>query len=409
MTTTLSDVDLAFVAGGLGQLLHAAGVPVTPERGGRFAAAIALASPSSTDELYWLARVTLVADQSQLDTFDRVFTQLFGGILDNADERGDPNAPPAVQATRAHQASVKAGHSQTPGQTPSSLSTRDDASDDLGSDESMIAAWSAEERLRSKDFDALTVDELLTLRVLMRDLALASPLRRSRREVRHPLGKTLDRRATLRRARRTGGDPVDRVLRRRRTKPRRVVFICDISGSMEAYARAYLQLLHCAAGGARAETFVFATQLTRLTKQLRTRSPDQALARAGHTAPDWSGGTRIGAALKTFNDSFGRRGLARGAIVVIVSDGWERDNPALLRGEMERLGRLAHRVIWVNPRRANPAYEPLVGGMVAALPFIDEFVSGHSLEAMRELIETIALGEPAAAGSRSVNWPRSRV
>ena len=147
--------------------------------------------------------------------------------------------------------------------------------------------------------------------------------------------------------------------------------ICDISGSMEPYARAYLQLLHSAVGGARAEAFVFATRLTRLTKVLHAGNPDHALHRAGQAAPDWSGGTRIGQALEAFNERYGRRGMARGAVVVIVSDGWERDDPALLGREMERLHRLAHRVIWVNPRKAAPGYEPAVGGMAAALPHVD--------------------------------------
>ena len=168
------------------------------------------------------------------------------------------------------------------------------------------------------------------------------------------------------------------------------MLLCDISGSMEPYARAYLQLLHSAVGGARAEAFVFATQLTRVTRSLAVRQADAALRRAGEAAPDWSGGTRIGEALRRFNDDYGRRGLARGAVVVIVSDGWERDDPALLAREMERLGRLAYRVVWVNPRRASPRFEPLVGGMAAALPHVDAFVSGHSPAAIDEVLAAIA-------------------
>ena len=159
---------------------------------------------------------------------------------------------------------------------------------------------------------------------------------------------------------------------------------------MESYARAYLQLLHSAVGGARAEAFVFATRLTRLTKVLHASNPDHALHRAGQAAPDWSGGTRIGRAVEAFNERYGRRGMARGAVVVIVSDGWERDDPALLGREMERLHRLAHRLIWVNPRAAAPGYEPAVGGMAAALPHVDRLVSGHSLAALDELLAAIA-------------------
>jgi uncharacterized protein with von Willebrand factor type A (vWA) domain len=165
--------------------------------------------------------------------------------------------------------------------------------------------------------------------------------------------------------------------------------LADISGSMEAYARAYLQLLHCAAGGANAETFVFATRLTRLTRQLRIRNPNVALQRAAASAPDWAGGTRLGDALKAFNDGWGRRGLARGAVLLIVSDGWDAGDPALVAEQMERLSRLAYRVVWVNPRKQSQQYQPLVGAMAAALPYVDAFVSGHSFEAMSDVVLAI--------------------
>jgi uncharacterized protein with von Willebrand factor type A (vWA) domain len=165
--------------------------------------------------------------------------------------------------------------------------------------------------------------------------------------------------------------------------------LADISGSMEPYARAYLQLMHCAAGGANAEPFVFATRLTRLTRQLRIRNPNVALQRAAASAPDWAGGTRLGDALKAFNDGWGRRGLARGAVLLIVSDGWDSGDPAVVGEQMARLARLAHSVVWVNPRKQSDDYRPLVGGMAAALPHIDEFVSGHSLEAMYDVLRAI--------------------
>ena len=167
--------------------------------------------------------------------------------------------------------------------------------------------------------------------------------------------------------------------------------LCDISGSMEPYARAYLQFLTSAAGsGPNAEAFVFATRLTRLTRALRSRSPERAIQRAAATAPDWSSGTRIGDALKAFNDRHGRRGMARGAVVVVLSDGWERGDPALVGREMERLSRLAHRIVWVNPRVAATGFSPRAGGMAAALPYCDALVSGHSLEALGEVAEAIA-------------------
>ena len=170
------------------------------------------------------------------------------------------------------------------------------------------------------------------------------------------------------------------------------MLIADVSGSMERYSRAYLYLLHGAVRALRAETFVFATRLTRLTRTLRTGDPELALRTALGGVDDWSGGTRIGAAVREFNDDWGRRGLARGAVVVIVSDGWESDDPALLGTQMERLGRLAHRIVWVNPRSKSERYRPLVGGMAAALPHVDVFTSGHSLDALDDVLAAIAAG-----------------
>jgi uncharacterized protein len=189
---------------------------------------------------------------------------------------------------------------------------------------------------------------------------------------------------------RTGGDPIRLARRRRRVVPRRLVLLCDISGSMEPYARVYLQFLTCAAGsGVAAEAFVFATRLTRLTRALHSRNPERAIQQAAATAPDWSSGTRIGDAIKSFNDRHGRRGMARGAVVVILSDGWERGDPGLVGQEMERLARLAYRIVWVNPRAAAKGFSPQAGGMVAALPHCDALVSGHSLEALHEVVAAI--------------------
>ena len=202
--------------------------------------------------------------------------------------------------------------------------------------------------------------------------------------------------------------------RRRRVVPRRLVLLCDISGSMEPYARAYLQFLACAAGcGPNAEAFAFATRLTRLTRALRSRNPERAIQRAAAAAPDWSSGTRIGEALRAFNDRHGRRGMARGAVVVILSDGWERGDPALVARELERLSRLAYRIVWVNPRMAADAFSVRAGGMVAALPHIDALVSGHSFAALREVTEAIAgegeapppVVEPAPEEVEPDPWP----
>ncbi|MHB1433335.1 MAG: vWA domain-containing protein, partial [Streptosporangiaceae bacterium] len=248
------------------------------------------------------------------------------------------------------------------------------------------------ERLASKDFAELTDDELADVAALMRRITLAVPERASRRQRRRPGGKRTDLRATLRQARRTGGHAFALIGRTPARRPRRLIMLCDISGSMEPYARAMIQLLYCAAGGASAEVFTFATRLTRLTPVLARSGPDLALRRAGQAATDWLGGTRIGAALKEFNDGYGRRGMARGAVVVIISDGWETGDPEQVRREMERLSLVAFRIVWVNPRTKSAAYQPLAGGMAAAWPHCDAVVSGHTVRALDKL--TAALADP---------------
>jgi uncharacterized protein with von Willebrand factor type A (vWA) domain len=183
------------------------------------------------------------------------------------------------------------------------------------------------------------------------------------------------------------------------------VLLCDISGSMEPYARAYLQFLTCAAGsGPNAEAFVFATRLTRLTRALSSRNPERAIQRAAAAAPDWSSGTRIGDALQAFNDRHGRRGMARGAVIVILSDGWERGDPMLVGREMERLGRLAHRIVWVNPRVSAGSFSVQSGGMMAALPHCDALVSGHSFQALGEVAEAIGVESWGRRGSPAARW-----
>jgi len=261
-----------------------------------------------------------------------------------------------------------------------------------------VAMASDEERLASKSFDALEPDELAQLYRLMSRLELATPIRRTRRYERGR-GRHVDMRRTLRGSLRTGGEPMRVARRQRREARRRLVLLCDISGSMEPYARAYLQFLASAAGsGPNAEAFVFATRLTRLTRALASRHPERAIERAAGAAPDWSSGTRIGDALKAFNDRHGRRGMARGAVIVIISDGWERGDPAMVGREMERLSRLAHRIVWVNPRAGATRFSVQAGGMVAALPYCDALVSGHSFAALTEVAEAIAArdsGSPA--------------
>ncbi len=389
----LGGVDLAEIAGRFGELLHAAGVPVTPATAGRFAAALALVNPQRTDHLRALARVTLVSDRVYVGAFNRTFDQVFSGMMDNAADGRNPNAPvPSIGPSVASAASLPRKLKAAPdlGQSsPSRPGSGGSGDDDSTTNEGVLAAASDRELLSSKAFGICSHAELEQLYVLMRHFRIDPPSRRSRRSQAHPLGTDIDLRATLRAAHRTAGDPLRRVYRRRRSRPRRVVLLADVSGSMESYARAYLYLLHGAVRSINAEAFVFGTQLHRLTRYLSLQQPTQALAEAMKNTPDWSGGTRIGEALGAFNDGYGRRGVGRGAIVVIVSDGWEGGDPALIAREMARLSRMAHRIVWVNPRKQRADYQPLVGGMAAALPWVDEFVSGHSADALTEVIAAI--------------------
>jgi uncharacterized protein with von Willebrand factor type A (vWA) domain len=280
--------------------------------------------------------------------------------------------------------------------------------DDEEADEQEIPILSAseEEELSEKHFSALAAHELAALYRLMVRLDLATPLRRTRRRQRGRHGEHMDMRRTLRNSLRTGGDPIKLARRRRRVQKRRLVLLCDISGSMEPYARAYLQFLHCArASGPDHEAFVFATRLTRLTKQLAGRNPNRAIRRATESVEDWSSGTRIGDALKSFNDRYGRRGMARGSVIVILSDGWERGDPEMVAREMERLARLAYRIVWVNPRVSAPGFQPKAGGLVAALPFCNALVSGHSLNALGEVADAIAADHDDDAMGRSWKPP----
>ena len=389
-------LDLPALAGAFSRRLREAGVPITAERAARFARALALVKPISRRRLYWTARAVLVSDSSQVKAFDAVFTSVFGSREPTADFAPENlETAPATEPSAASQSRGEAGVADG----ALSAGPPDSGEDEALRDVAMPMAASDEELLRSKRFDALAPGELAQLYGLMARLEVATPRRRTRRSKRDRRGERIDMRRTLRGSMRTAGDPIRLARRRRRVVPRRVVMLCDISGSMEPYARAYLQFLTCAAGsGPNAEAFVFATRLTRVTRALRSRNPERAIQRAAAAAPDWSSGTRIGDALKAFNDRHGRRGMARGALVVILSDGWERGDPALVAREMERLSRLAYRIVWVNPRVGASGFSPRAGGMSAALPHCDALVSGHNLEALDEVLEAIAAergGPPA--------------
>jgi uncharacterized protein with von Willebrand factor type A (vWA) domain len=391
-TVDTIELDLPDVAGAFSRRLHDAGVPTSAERAVRFAESLTLVRPISRRRLYWTARAVFVSDPSQVRGFDAVFFDVFGAgrvsevSLDNEVE--PVPAPPHERRRSDHKTNpvgpVPLGEGAT---SPPGGGHELDPEREVA----VPMAASDEEVLRDKRFDALEPDELAQIYRLMTRLRVATPVRRTRRARRDRHGERIDMRRTLRGSLRTGGDPI------------RMVMLCDISGSMEPYARAYLQFLTSAAGGigptrpageTSAEAFVFATRLTRVTRALQSRSPERAIQRAAAAAPDWSSGTRIGDALKEFNDRHGRRGLARGAVIVILSDGWERGAPEQVGRQMERLSRLAHRIVWVNPRVAAAGFVPRAGGMAAALPYCDALVSGHSLLALEEVAAAIG-GEGA--------------
>jgi uncharacterized protein with von Willebrand factor type A (vWA) domain len=401
------ELDLPPLVGALSRRLHDRGVPVTPGRSADFARALTLVRPVSRRRLYWTARSVFVSDPAQVNAFDEVFASVFGGGSEG--EHFEPEdvrtvaAPPDDRPKSDRTASARDSAESRNG--ISSPPPGGDEDEDAAEVEVPLAMASDEELLRQKSFDALEPHEVAQLYRLMSRLELATPRRRTRRYERGRHGERIDMRRTLRGSLRTGGDPIRLARRRRRVARRRLVILCDISGSMEPYARAYLQFLTSAAGSGRtAEAFVFATRLTRLTRALSSRNPERAIQRAAAAAPDWSSGTRIGDALRAFNDRHGRRGMARGAVIVILSDGWERGDPLLVGREMERLARLAHRIVWVNPRVSAGAFSVQSRGMVAALPYCDALVSGHSFEALGEVAEAIGAEPRGRRGAAAERW-----
>jgi uncharacterized protein with von Willebrand factor type A (vWA) domain len=391
-------VEAAALSAAFVTAIRRAGVATSPDRAARLAEALHLIPPTQLEQLYWTCRVVLVSAREQVPLFDAVFAAVFGAKTGTAQPgrvaRPPAPAPPAPQPrTRpAAPGTREAGTADGPRQHPRIASPGRDSSAPArrAGGDAVLAVVSADEHLHETSFAELSADEVGQVRRLAAALQLATPLRLSRRS-RTSAHSTasLDVRATVRAARRSGTDAPLLLYARRREQRRKLVLLCDVSGSMEPYARVYVSLLQGAVTGAGAEAFVFSTRLTRLTRQLALHDPDQALARAAVAAPDWASGTRIAGCLRRFVDEHGRRGLARGAVVVVFSDGWAYEDPEQVAAQMARLRRLAHRVIWVNPRKAAPQYQPLVGGMAAALPYCDAFVSGHSYRALAELAAAI--------------------
>jgi uncharacterized protein len=390
----MTRADSATLLARFSERLRDAGVAVSPDQTIRLATLVTLGVPRTVEELYWCARVSLLRSTADIAAFDAVFALVFRGMVDVAESRGDSTdirLPPQRDYPLVDNEPQVARPSK--GRLEASESSADD---DVGRPTPTLA--SREERLTEVDFARLTVDELAALAPLLRMLCIP-PQRLSRRRRRHRRGDRLDVRASVRHSTRSGGDPAVPIRRTRKWTRRRLVALLDISGSMEPYARAYLHLLWGAATRAHAEVFVFGTRLTRLTRALGNANPDLALERAAALMPDWSGGTRIGRAVRDFMDLYGRRGMARGAVVLIVSDGWERDDPSILARQMAALGRHAHRVVWANPRAAAPGFAPLAGGMAAALPHVDSFISGHSANALIEVVRALGVTQPSITRS----------
>ena len=356
-----------------GRVLREAGIEVGPGRIVDAVEGLGTVDLTRQEDVYFALRQTLVSRHDELELFDRAFAAWF--------LRG-PVAPLVRQQQLLEQDDRV---------LQSSLTTNGDAVDPEPGEEPIELGASAHELLREKDFAEMTPEEFERCRLLMAAIARTRPRRASRRRAPDPRGDRLDLRRLVRRSLRSGGDPVEQAWRARKVVPRKLVVLCDVSASMDAYSRALLLFLHAVVGSGRGvEAFGFGTRLTRLTPDLATRDPEAALARATATAIDWGSGTRIGESLAEFNSVYGRRAMSRGAVVVIVSDGWERDDPALLEREMAKLARAAYAVVWVNPLKGNPEYQPLAGGMRCALPFVDRFLPGHNLRSLEELAAVLA-------------------
>ena len=370
------------------RILRGAGIDVPLDSVIVFVGALSKIGLENRDDVYWAAFATLIRRHEDTTIFDRAFAVFWDQLI-------------AVDMASYEQ--------QTESVTlliDSEQEDNDDSNADaLEEDENTIALrFSSVETLREKDFAVYTDTELREAEQFMSSLKLAGPPKRSLRlQKTNRKGSRHDIRRTMRAVLQNDGEPIERYWREPSTKLRRLVVLLDISGSMEPYARALLRFMHAAVvGRQRVEAFTLGTRLTRITRELANRDPDRALARTSAQVSDWSGGTRLGECLQNFNDNWGVGSLARGSIFVILSDGWDRGEPQVLAEQMLRLQRVAYRVIWVNPLKVSPGYAPLARGMAAAMPFIDDFVEGHSLEALRELTAVIARESQESSKTRKV-------
>lgn len=356
-------------------LLRQAGLPVSVEQSIDLAKALTLVDIGNREQVYYAARGLLVTRYENLRLFETLFNR-FWRVMQSPRQRHAP--------TRRRKPQVREGLA-----TLMALKAQQDAPVVEAPDQTKI--YSDLEVLRSKAFAQMTAEELDSIKRLMQKMRWQVSLRRTRRRIPNPKGEFLHQRRVMRSAVRHGGVPLYLAWQTRKIKQRPIVLIADISGSMENYSRLILQFFHSLYQNLKdVECFVFGTRLTRLTGQLKLKNIDLALEEAAHEVLDWSGGTRIGESLRTFNHEWSRRALRRGAIVLIVSDGWERGIAALLQQEMRYLRYRCHRIIWLNPLLGEQTYQPLVEGMNAALPYIDDFLPCHNLKSLEELGQVLA-------------------
>lgn len=360
---------------GFTRAVRAAGVGVTHDRAAGFLAAAAAVGLADQRGTFVAGQATLCSSPDDLIRYAQVFEAWFDARAGLPRERPAAPSPPT--------------YSQL------DLEDSDDGEGGESADVEQIRATASEvEILRHRDVAAMTPAEKLRLSTMLATLRPRPPLRRTVRHEPWRRGR-VDAARTLRASMRRLGEPAEIEWRHRRVRARRVVLLVDVSGSMSGYADALLRLAHVitqghAARGGRVETFTLGTRLTHVTRALRSRDAERALAAAGEVVPDWSGGTRLGETLRVFLDRWGRRGLARGAVVVVFSDGWERGDAALLGEQVRRLRAVAHRVVWVNPHRGKDGYQAVQAGIVAVLPHVDDFVAGHSLATFEELMEVVS-------------------
>jgi uncharacterized protein with von Willebrand factor type A (vWA) domain len=376
--SSLSSVEIAVA---FARVLRSRGLTIPVGTVVTFAEALDAVGLAGRDGVYWAGRTTLVRKPEDIGVYDKVFDAFWLGR--RPDGAADPVATETVTLVL---------------DDPDGEEGADQGDDEEEIEGPVLAVrYSGPEILRHRDFAAYSDDEFAEARRLMADLRLAGALRQSRRlqPARRGRGSRPDLRRTVRRAIRSGGEAVRQERLEASQRPRRVILLCDVSGSMEPYSRALVRFLHAAVTSrqrGRVEAFALGTRLTRITRELSSRDPDAAIAAAARQVVDWSGGTRLGEGLRQFNDRWGVRGMARGAVVVILSDGWDRGDPEQLGREMARLSRVAFRIVWVNPLKAAPGYAPLARGMAAALPYVDNFVAGHSLASLEELARVVSAG-----------------